>query len=268
MKKRVKKNRGGTPPNSAAIKEELFPPPQGSKPLESKFARTAQLAAQFPFAKIDENLLRRLSPQWFPKAIGGKWDVAATTRGLWAYAESRAERSAGLPTFASMELCESAGHIPRKIQKQMTKLGVVFTRPGCGIDFDALLRGIEQHILLPISAGDGAKLSALGIGGIATIDGAYEEDRLTRERADEQAMLNAEKRGELLFSSDQQTAIGELRASEVLFEQFLAPFKKEMLALAKREGFYDHITALLAKHLKNLPPEMVEKLETGSAKSK
>lgn len=236
MKKRVEKNQ----PVPAT---ELFPGDKSSRPVEGKFARTAELAAEFPFAHLDENLLRRLSREdnldpatgspWIPKAISGQWPVMETMRGLWSYAEHRARQTSVMPTFSSMELCESAGHIPRKIQKQMTRLGVVFTKPGCGVDFDALLLGIEKHILIPVSTGDSAKLSAMGLKGLEEINTTQEIGLKVREEREALQRKALIEKGELLMAGDGKFAVWKLDALEMFRELFEAPVKTGIAKLAK-----------------------------------
>lgn len=237
---------------------------QGIKPLERKFARALQLEKEYAPGFHDAALRRlaradNLNPAtgkpWIPEPKKGLYELAPTLRGIIAHLQHTLAGDAVLPAFASMEMCETAGHIPRTMQKWAQKHGINFQKTNKGVDYDALLRGLNEKLFTPMFSGDTSKISSLGIGGMTSIDAAYEDARLTQERANEQAMLNAEKRGDILFSQDQQAAIGELSATQVLFEQFLGPFKKELLERAKREGFYDTITALLAKHLKKLPAE-------------
>ena len=254
---------------------DMFPADTaGVRPVAGEtHATAAQLAAALGLPGLDDAFLRNHHKDGIPKPVKGKYPINETIISLLKFYHAKAAGAGGrgashLPDFASMELCETAGHIPRTMQKWAQKRGIVFQKSNKGVDYEALLRGLNEKLFTPMFSGDTSKISALGIGGMAQIDGQYEEDRLTRERADEQAMLNAEKRGEVLFSRDQQTAIGELHATEVLFEQFLAPFKKELLERAKREGFYDTITALLAKHMKNLPAEMAAEPVAANEKTK
>jgi hypothetical protein len=253
-----------TTPKAAAGRADRIPSPAIEKqpalldapsvqPVDGDMMRTAQLLALIPFAAeagVDEGFLRnrtdggkpnpRTGLPWIPKPDQGNWRPLPVMAGLveWFWYQGRAK---GFPeTFATQRDFTAATGLPLSLLEYLRKKGAQVILPGSRVDFRAVLAAIGK----------------LGVEQMDYIDGDYEEKRLTRERADEQAMLNAEKRGEVLFSQDRQLAIGELQATEVLFEQFLAPFKKELLELAKRDGFYAQITALLAKHLQHLPREI------------
>lgn len=180
---------------------------------------------------------------WFPKPVKSLWHVRSVITGLLARAEHRAQRREGFPAvFATQQDFARATTLSVTLLDFLRKKsGEPLILPGGRVDFAAVLRA----------------LAATELEHLDYIDGDYEDKRLIRERADEQAMLNAEKRGDVLFNRDQTAAIGELSATEILYEQFLAPFKKELLETSRAAGCYDPILALLEKYRRNLPPEMV-----------
>lgn len=265
--KNTKKNNSKNPPHHPAAEQEMFSEAKGVRPSTGGFVTAAQLAASLGFDDLDDTFLRNHARDGAPKPVKSKYPERETLLWLVKWFVEKSKKNSGLPDFASMELCETAGHIPRTMQKWAQKRGINFQKSNKGIDYEALLIGLNEKLFTPMFSGDTSKISALGIGGMAAIDGAYEEDRLTRERADEQAMLNAEKRGEILFSRDQQLAVNELQATEILFDQFLSPTKKKLLERAKRAPLtYDDLVAIFDECMKHLPPEQVEKSETANAK--
>ncbi len=225
----------------------------GVKPPAGGWWTGAQFAVLVP--SFDEPKLRRLGIEnnpatgapWIPKPRAAKFEFTPTLKGVIAYLLHQNTQPSGYPDkFASQK--DFATQTPFSIEMLdfIRKKGHACILPGSRVDFRKFLEGV----------------AAQGIDKIDFIDGDYEEKRLTRERADEQAMLNAEKRGEVLFSRDQQHAVAELHASEVLFEQFLAPLKKQLLDRAKRAALtYEDLVALLAEAMKHLPPELVAKSE-------
>jgi phage terminase Nu1 subunit (DNA packaging protein) len=191
------------------------------------------------------NILKEKTPggsPWFPAPANSLWDVRAVISGLHDRSEHRISQRSGFPlVFATQEDFENATTLPRSILQFLRKKGHQIILPGGRVDFSAVLKAIAH-----------TKLEKTDY-----IDGDYEDKRLTRERADEQAMLNAEKRGEVLFNADQTFAISELSATEILYGQFLEPLKKELFEKAKSNPItYEDLTALFEKYNRQLPPEI------------
>ena len=235
----------------------------GAKPITQTHATAAQIAAALGFDEIDETFLRnRVREGLVPKPRNSLYEINATIIGILKFYRARGLNKSELPAqYPSMQAMAAALGIFIKSIKWLLKNGAAEAQD----DHHRIkpLPVVRRAFAIIEQIADG-RVTGLGVD---TIDGTYERDRLTREQADEMKMINAEKRGELLFSADQHAAISELRATEILFEQFLAPFKKKLLERAKRGLTYDETVALLAETMAHLPPEQLERLEAEEAVS-
>lgn len=208
------------------------------KPISGEWGTAAQISALLPFAsEIDETFLRnrareinpRTSQPWIPKPVNNQFEIRPTVIGLLEWFHAKANEKDGLPTaYDSLQAMENALRLSRRVIKFLIKNGAEDAQhQGSRIDPRPVLDRANKF------------LGALADGTIEGIDGIeqFNKDRSLALKLDEETAALKRKAkleaGEMLLSKDDQWAIHQLKATELIEEKMLQPLRTALLNAPK-----------------------------------
>ena len=224
---------------------DMFPAAGTVKPL-GEWSSAAQLFAVTGLSDAD---LRRLanpnnpSPTgapWIAKPRGGRYETVPTLCGIIRHLRHSAERtSTDHPTYATMELLETHGHVPREAQKFAARQGVAFIKPNRTVESEPVRKWCAD-ILRKLFSKGGPQLKE--INGLETWD---KDTELAKKLREDRIKLEDER--EIRHG----TLVDREIIEETIFEKWLSPartkiqaaqksLKRQLRTILQGDGTLDH----------------------------